>query len=205
MAATMLARLAFCLILLLAAAPRAETTREEIGPWRLSCHADPMTDRTSCVLAHRDPVERAAVGPALSFEIIDRGGQLLPAVTARDLSFDSAARLLFALGGVAQIRYDRQPMMELPCGLEGRHLVCAPRGADAARAAAELPVAERVLVRMSGLLPGGASPADPVELRLAETRTAMERFRRLQPAGGGAPPPGLDLRDLLGRLPRWMP
>lgn len=193
-------RTAITLACLLALPAAAQTATEEIGPWRLACATDRMTDRTECNLRHRDPVERSAVGPALTLEILERHGQLLPAVTARELGLDGAARGLFALAGAAQLRFDRNTMMELPCGLEGRSLVCVPRAADAPRAAAELPAAERALVRMTGLgAPGGG--AEPTELRLSDTRAAMERLRRLQPPGSAPPPPppGLDLRELLGR------
>jgi hypothetical protein len=163
-----------------------------------------MTDRTACVLRHRDPVERAAVGPGLVFEIMDRNGQLLPVVTARDLSFDSAQRALLAVAGAAQLRFDRNAVMDLPCNIEARSLVCAPRPADAARAANELLPAERALVRMTGMGSGTTAATEPTELRLAETRAATERLRRAQPAGTAPPPapPGIDLRDLMGRLQR---
>lgn len=184
----------------------AQPANEEIGAWRLACTTDRMTDRTACTLRHRDPVERSAVGPALVLEIIDRNGQLVPAVTARDLSFDSAARGVLAITGAAQIRFDRNAMMELPCGLEGRSLVCAPRSADAARAATELLAAERALVRMSGFGSNTSAATEPTELRLAETRQATERLRRQVPAGSAPPPapPGFDVRDLMGRVQRLM-
>lgn len=195
------------LALALPIAAAAQPAPEEIGPWRLACTTDRMTDRTACLLRHRDPVERAAVGPGLVFEIMDRGGQLLPAVTARDLSFDSAQRALLALTGAAQLRFDRNPMMELPCNLEGRSLVCAPRAADAPRAAAELLAAERALVRMAGMGIGATTATEPAELRLTDTRAATERLRRAQPAGTAPPPPpaGLDLREMMGRIQRLMP
>jgi hypothetical protein len=184
----------------------AQGAAEEIGSWRLACTTDRMTDRTSCILRHRDPVERAALGAGLILEILDRNGQLVPAVTARDLSIESAQRALLALTGTAQIRFDRNPLIEMPCGLEGRSLVCAPRPADAARAAAELPGAERALVRMTGMGSGSTAASEPAELRLAETRAATERLRRAQPAGTAPPPPppGVDLRELLGRAQRLL-
>jgi cytosine/adenosine deaminase-related metal-dependent hydrolase len=93
-------------------------------------------------------------------------------------------------------------MMEMPCGLEGRSLICAPRSADAARAAQELPQAERALIRMSGLGSNSNATTEPKELRLSETSTAMERFRRQQPASTAPAPtePGLDLREMMGRM-----
>ncbi|MFL1463705.1 hypothetical protein ACI6QG_15970 [Roseococcus sp. DSY-14] len=188
------------LTLLLAPPAAAQPAMEEFGAWTLRCVADRMTDRTACTLRHRDWVERPGAQPGLQLEVIARGGRLLPAVTARDLPLEGAARALLALAGVAQLRLDAHPMMELPCALEGRSLVCAPRPADAARAAEELPGAARALVRMSGLGAGTAPGAEPVELRLSGIAPALERFRRLQPPGAAPPPPGLDLRELLERL-----
>jgi hypothetical protein len=192
---------------LLASLPAAaQAVNEEVGSWRLACTTDRMTDRATCSLRHRDPVERSAVGPALLLEIVERNGQLVPAVTARDLSFDSAARGVLAITGAAQLRFDRNAMMELPCGLEGRSLVCVPRNADAARAATELLAAERALVRMTGFGSNTSAATEPTELRVAETRQATERLRRHMPAGSAPPPaaPGFDLRDLMGRMQRLM-
>lgn len=180
-----------------------QTAPEAIGPWQLACVTDRMTDRTACTLRHRDWVERSTVGVGLAFEILDRGGRMVPAVTARDLSLDSASRGLLAVAGSAQLRLGSNAMMEMPCGLEGRSLVCVPRSTDAPRAAQELPVAERALVRMAGLGSNTNAAAEPTELRLADTATAIERLRRRQPAS--APPePGLDLGGMLGRLQQLM-
>lgn len=198
-----MSRLAIALsLILLPATTLAQPTTEEIGSWRLTCATDRMTDRSACTLAHRDWVERPSVGPGLALEIQDRGGRLVPVVTARDLSLDSASRAVLAVTGTAQLRFDRNAMMELPCGLEGRNLVCAPRRADADRAAQELAGAERALVRMAGLGSNTTATTEPAELRLSGTASALARFRAAQPAGTAAPPaePGLDLRDILGRL-----
>lgn len=189
--------------LLLAGPALAQPAPEEFGPWRLSCVTDRMTDAAACTLRHRDWVERPGAQPGLALEVQERGGRLVPVVTARDLSVDGAARGLLALTGVAQIRLDQEPMMELPCGLEGRSLVCAPRSADAARAAELLPKAERVLVRMAGLGTSTSQATEPTELRLSSTNAALERLRRLQPPGTTrSAEPGLDLRDILMRLQR---
>ncbi|UPY36539.1 hypothetical protein [Sediminicoccus sp. KRV36] len=189
-------------LLLFPFAGLAQPAPEAIGPWQLGCVTDRMTDRTACILRHRDWVERPSVGVGLAFEILDRGGRLVPAVTARDLSLDSAARGLLAVAGVAQLRLGSNAMMEMPCSLEGRSLICAPRSADAPRAAQELPLAERALLRMSGLGSNSNAATAPAELRLSDTAAAMERLRRAQPAGSTPAPAesGLDLRDLLGRM-----
>jgi len=175
---------------------------EAIGPWQLACVTDRMTDRTACILRHRDWVERPGVGAGLAFEILDRGGRLVPAVTARDLSLDSITRGLLAVAGTAQLRLGTNPMLEMPCGLEGRSLICAPRSADAARAAQELPAAERALIRMAGLGSNTSATTQPTELRLSDTTAATESLRRQQPTGSAAaaPEPGLDLGGMLGRM-----
>ncbi len=190
------------LLALLPSLAFAQPVPEAIGPWQLACVTDRMTDRTACTLRHKDWVERPSVGVGLAFEILDRGGRLLPAVTARDLSLDSVSRGLLAVAGSAQLRLGGGAMMEMPCSLEGRSLICMPRSADAPRAAQELPAADRALVRMAGLGSNNNAATEPAELRLAETSAAMERLRRQQPAGTTPAPtePGLDLGGLLGRM-----
>ncbi len=204
------------LVLLLPLLAQAQPA-EEIGSWRLACTLDRMTDRAACTLRHRDWAERPSgspVGgsplggspmgavPGLALEVLDRGGHLVPAVTARDLTLEGASRGLLALSGTAQLRFPPNWLVELPCALEGRSVVCAPRPEDAARAAAELPQADRALVRMLGMVGG---TAEPVELRLAGTREALARFRREAPPGATpAEPPGLDGRELLRRLLRLL-
>ena len=189
------------LLPLVSPAAAQQTVNEAIGTWRLACATDRMTDRTACTLIHGQPAERSEPGrPSLALEIIDRGGRLVPAVTARELTLDGASRALLALTGTVQLRFPPNRLFEMPCGLEGRSLVCAPRGEEAARAEAELPQADRVLIRVvpTG---GGGSTAEPVELPLARTREAMERFRRLVPPGAPAPEgPALDPRELLQRF-----
>jgi hypothetical protein len=189
--------------LLLAAVANAQPA-EQIGTWRLACTVDRMTDRAGCTLRHRDWAEPpAGEVPGLALEVLDRGGRLVPAVTARDLTLEGAPRGLLALSGTAQLRFPPNRLFELPCALEGRSLVCAPRAVDAPRAEAELPQADRLLVRMLGM-PGGGN-AEPAELRLTGTSDALARFRRDAPPGtGAAEPPGLDGRELLQRLLRLL-
>jgi hypothetical protein len=179
---------------------------EEIGSWRLSCVADRMTDRNDCLMRHRQPVEPAtgAGGSSLVLEVQDRGGRLVPVVAARDLTLEGAQRGLLALTGTAQLRFPPNRFFEMPCGLEGRALVCAPRPEDAPRAADELAVAPAALVRVVGF-GGGSATNEPVELRLERTRDALARYRTRVPEGT-APPvsssPGLSLPELLGRAGR---
>ncbi|MDB5374880.1 MAG: hypothetical protein JWP04_3522 [Belnapia sp.] len=187
------------------ATPPAPVAAEDIGQWRLACAVDRMTDRGACLLRHRDWVERPASpgGAGLTLEIIDRGGRLVPAVTARDLTLDSATRGLLALSGTAQLRFPPNRLFEMPCGLDGRSILCAPKAEDAARAEAEVLVADRVLVRVVGTGAGPAT-AEPVELRLAGTREAVSRYARLAPPATATPASpdaaGLDAREMLQRL-----
>ncbi len=178
---------------------------EEIGSWRLSCVADRMTDQSNCLLRHRVPVEPAqsASASSLLLEVQERHGRLVPVVTARDLSLDAASRGLLAFTGTAQLRFPPNRFFELPCGLEGRNLVCAPKAEDAARAAEELAASPTALVRMTGL-GAGSNQAEPAELRLEGTRDALARYRSRVPEGTvTAPPPsGLTLPEIMGRVQR---
>lgn len=178
---------------------------EEIGSWRLSCVADRMTDRADCQLRHRDPVERATgAGASLLLEVQERGGKLVPVVTARDLSLDGAQRGLLALTGTAQLRFPPNRFYEMPCTLEGRSLVCLPKPEDQARAAEELASAGTVLVRMVGF-GSGSDRAEPVELRLERTRDALARYRARVPEGSvpATPAPsGLSLPEMMLRFQR---
>ena len=186
--------------------PAAAEVNESIGTWRLTCATDRMTDRTACTLLHEQPVERSEPGrPSLALEVVDRGGKLVPAVTVRDLTLESAARGLLALTGTAQLRFPPNPLFDMPCNLEGRSLVCAPRPEDAARAEQELAQADRVLVRLVGFGSGGSSTAEPAELRLSGTREALRRFREEVPPGQVQPePPGLNAQEMLQRLRQFL-
>lgn len=206
LAATALVALAF------AAPAAAQTTTpagvppEEIGSWRLSCIADRMTDRADCQLRHRDPVERAqgAAGSSLLLEVQERGGRLVPVVIARDLTLEGAQRGLLALTGTAQLRFPPNRFHDMPCTLEGRSLVCAPRAEELARAAEELPAASTVLVRMVGF-GAGSDRAEPTELSLDRTRDALMRYRARVPEGSApaaAPQSGLTLPELMQRFQR---
>jgi hypothetical protein len=188
------------LLALVLSFPAAAQVEESIGTWRLACANDRMTDRKACQMLHARPVERSEPGrPALALEVVERGGRLVPAVTARNLTLESAARGLLALAGTAQLRFPPNRLFEMPCDLEGRSLVCAPRPEDLARAEAELPAADRVLVRMQGV---AGTNAEPIELPLARTVEALDRLRREAPPGaiGSVEPPASDGREMLQRL-----
>jgi hypothetical protein len=183
---------------------------EEIGTWRLGCVTDRMTDRAACQLRHRDWVERPGTGVAnaagLALEIQDRGGRLVPVVTARDLGLDGASRGLLALAGRVQMRFGANPMFEMACTLEGRSLACFPSASEAASIERDFAAADRLLVRVSSLGAGVGSTVEPTEMRLERTRDAMAALRRQIPPGAQLPAPeGNDLRELLGRMLRLFP
>ncbi|TCZ64465.1 hypothetical protein [Roseicella aquatilis] len=177
---------------------------QDIGAWRLSCVQDRMTDRAACLLRAREWVEKPTGGtPGLALEVIDRRGRLVPAVTARDLTVEGMARGLLALTGTAQLRFPPNRLFEMPCGLEGRSVVCAPTPEDAPRAEQELLAADRVLVRVVGGS-GESSRADPVEIGLGGTKDALARFaREAPPDAAKATPSPLDAREMLLRLFRF--
>ena len=80
------------------------------------------------------------------------------------------------------------------------------RALDVERAATELPAAERALVRIVGLVPEESESTEPTELRLSRTGEALARFRARAPEGPGTAEasPGFDLREMLGRLMRFV-
>jgi hypothetical protein len=187
-----------------AALPPPARAADSYGPWLLTCSTDSMTDRQRCRMTHEMPVEPASAGQsAMALEIVQRDGALVPAVTARDLGLESAGRGLLAFTGTAQIRFPPQPMLAMPCRLEGRSVVCTPRPEDIPRAAEELAQAERVLVRLTGLGAGGTD-AEPKALKLASTAQALAALRARLPADAAPEAEqGFDLPELLLRLQRF--
>lgn len=187
-----------------ALAEDAPPPTRSFGPWILACATDAMTDHATCRMTHSQPAEPATASQgALALEVAPRRGRLVPVVTARELGLDSATRGLLALTGTVQLRFPPEPLIEMPCGLEGRSVVCAPRPEDAARAEAQLARADRVLIRVLGL---GSATADaaPRELPLTDTAAAMAAFRAQVPSEQAeAPPPPLDLAEMLRRLQRF--
>ncbi|WP_236571801.1 hypothetical protein [Rhodovarius lipocyclicus] len=181
--------------------PPPQDVGESFGTWRLGCMTDRMTDRTACMLRHQDWVERPGGGPGLALEIQERGGRLVPVVTARELGLDGASRGLMALAGKVQLRLGRNAMIEMSCGLEGRTLSCFPRAEEAERMESELRDAPYALVRPTGLGAGGSSP-EPVELPLSGTAQAMARYRQFVPPGPVRTEEGTEFRDFMGRMQR---
>jgi hypothetical protein len=203
----------FCLSLfplLAAAQPRkidVPHSEQQFGSWLLRCAIDPMTDAQVCRMRNSLWLVVPKDGhPGMAFEVQQRFDQLVPAVTVRDLSLGSVLSGLLTLTATAQIRFDGNPMMELPCSLEGASVICIPTKADAGILAEQMPKARSVLVRFRavGNLPLPV-PDGPLALDLDRTPEALVRYRLAGPANDAAQPwLGQDLKstveDLLRRL-----
>jgi hypothetical protein len=181
--------------------------QQEIGSWLLTCAMDPMTDTQICRMRHRLwlTVPRDS-DPGMAFEVQQRFDLLVPAVTVRHLSLGTALSGLLTLTATAQLRFDGNPMVELPCTLEGVSVVCVPGKADAAVLAEQLPKARSVMVRFRavGNLPLPV-PDGPLALDLDRTPEALDRYRLAGPTGDGAQPGlGQDLKGAVERLLRGM-
>lgn len=180
---------------------------QEIGSWLLTCAMDPMTDMRVCRMRHRlwlaEPNDS---DPGMAFEAQQRFDLLVPAVTVRHLSLGTALSGLLALTATAQLRFDGNPMVELPCTLEGAAVICTPIKADAAVLAEQLPKARSVMVRFRavGNLPLPV-PDGPLALDLDRTAETLDRYRIAGPASDGAQPwVGQDLKGAVERLLRGM-
>jgi hypothetical protein len=190
-----------------AQARKVEISRSDqtIGSWLLSCAADPLTDRQACRLRARLwLVVPNDDRPGMALEVQLRAGHLVPVVTLRKLSLNTAWSGLLALTATAQIRIDSASMAELPCTLNAASVVCAPVKADVSRLADELADAKTVLVRFRavGNLPMPV-PDGPLALDLDHTQEALARYRAAGPEV--APGPSSltqDLRDAAEQLLR---
>jgi hypothetical protein len=184
--------------------PHSEQT---IGSWLLSCATDPMTDAQVCRMRHRLWLAMPDDSqPGMAFEVQRRFGLLVPAVTVRHLSLGTALSGLLTLTATAQLRFDGNPMIELPCNLEGASVVCTPGKADAGLLAEQLPKARSVMVRFRavGNLPLPV-PDGPLALDLDRTPEALDRYRLAGPASDEAQPLlGQDLKGAVERLLRGM-
>ena len=167
---------------------------------------DPMTDAQVCRMRHKLwLVVPNEVQPGMAFEAQLRDGQLVPAITVRDLSLSTALSGLLALTATAQLRFDGAPMAELPCALDGAAtVICAPTKADAASLAEQMAKARTVLVgfRAVGNLPLPV-PDGPLVLDLDHTQEALTRYRLAGPEIAAAQSSLTDsLRDSVDQLLR---
>jgi hypothetical protein len=179
-------------------------TEQPVGSWLLSCTADPMTDAQVCRMRHKLWVAVPQAGHAgLAFEVLQRYDLLVPALTSRDISLTTAWGGLLTLTATAQIRFDSNPLLDLPCSLEGTAVICVPAKSDATAAADQLVKAKSVLIR---LRPFGNLPLpvldDPVALDFDRTAEALTRYRVAGPAAD-APQTSL-AQDVKGSVERLL-
>lgn len=193
---------AFALLIGGPACAQSRPASEAIGSWVLSC---PDAKAVSCQLRNRTLIIQAGGnGPAASLEVAHRGGQFVPVVALRGMSVQAALGGVLAVQSSVTLRFDDAPAIELGCGLDGSAVLCAPSGAAAATAAAVLPDARNVVVRVRLTLPGAmALPEQSRSLDLQETRQAVAQFRATAPASESVPViAGLDWRGFLDRMAR---
>ena len=175
---------------------------EEIGSWVLSC---PDAKASPCQLRLRQSVIQASAnGPTASLEVVHRGNLFVPVVALRGMSMQAAIGGALAVQTNVALRFDAQPWTELACGLDGGAVLCTPAPDAAAPAAAALPDAHSVLVRVRITLPGvTALPEQSRSLDLQSTAEALARFRGTAPASESVPViAGLDWRGFLDRVAR---
>ena len=175
---------------------------EVIGSWALTC---PDARSMPCRLRNRMPIIQAAGdGPVASLEVVHRGDRFVPVVAVRGMSMQAAVGGVLAVQSSVTLRFDNTPAIELRCGLDGSAVLCAPSGAAAATAAAALPDARNVVVRVRLTLPGAVVlPEQSRSLDLQETGQALAQFRATAPASESVPViAGLDWRGFLDRMAR---
>jgi hypothetical protein len=180
-----------------------QPTNEEIGSWVLTCPA--AAKPGACQLRDKAWVLPPGGGrPSAALEVQGRGDALVPVVTMRGLSTQAAIGGMLTMKATVGVRFDNGPRTELPCGLDGDAIVCAPDGAGVAQTAAQLPTAHSADVQIQLSLPGMMNlPAQDRTMDLQGTREALARFRAVGPAGEALPAEaGLDWRGFLDRVLR---
>ena len=202
----MSSRLRLAAMALLIAGPVAARPRpamEEIGSWVLACPADTKVE--PCQLRHQAWVLPPGTGrPSAALEVLRRGDQFIPVIAMRGLSMQAALGGVLALKASASLRFDGAGPVDLPCGLDGVAIVCAPEVTQAASAAGQLVAARSVLVTLQLSLPDVvALPEQSRMLGLQHTPEALARFHATSPASEAVPAiPGLDWRGFLERVLR---
>ena len=190
--------------LLIGGAAFAQTRQpsQNIGSWVLTC---PDAKAAPCQLRDQTPIIQAGdSGPAALLEVMHRGGQFVPVIALRGMSMQAALGGVLAVKSDVSLRFDNLPPIELDCGLDGSTVLCTPSGDGASAAAAALPEARSVVVRVQITLPGPmALPERSRSLDLLRTRQALAQFRATAPASESVPViAGLDWRGFLDRVAR---
>ena len=123
----------------------------------------------------------------MAFEAQLRDGQLVPAMTVRDLSLSTALSGLLALTATAQLRSTAHRWPSCPARWMAAAVICAPTKADAASLAEQMAKARTVLVgfRAVGNLPLPV-PDGPLVLDLDHTQEALDPYRLAGPEVGAA-------------------
>jgi len=185
-------------------------SEEQVGSWVLTCRTDPMTDRSDCTLRHRLWLEmpdlQRAGSQGVGFEVVLREGTALPAVTARGLSLSDPQRGALAVGGMAELRLDSEPVMVLLCSLEGRDALCVPGPEHSEKAALLLPEARRALVRLRAparAVTGGGSD-EVLALDLVDTGRAIALLRERASGQPPRPAPAATPGGFLEQLERML-
>jgi len=185
--------IAGALLLAAAAPPNAPAT---IGSWLLQCA------ESGCVLRDRDWILPPGAGAfTAALEVQRRGNSLVPVVTLRRLSAEQAVGGVLALQPRATLHFLPGPRADLPCGIEGATVICAPDGDAVAATAAALPTARQVEVGVRLGAPGPPLPSQGRVLTLQDTPEALARLRTAGAAGEALPAePGLDWIGFVRKL-----
>jgi hypothetical protein len=180
------------LLCLRAAIARADPPAGEV--WDLLCPTGPH----ACVLRHKAASLHAG-GVSVALEVHARGGALVPVVVVQGLSAQAALTASLAGHLSVGLRFDHGPWMELTC--EGA-IICAPAAGDIPSAAAALPAARSVTLRLDLEVQGVRGIPHPERtLDLSGTVAALVRLRRAGAREEAVPAePGLDLPGLMNKL-----
>ena len=195
--------LGIAVALLLTASPLAAQPSQrdaEIGSWELRC---PAGRHSACTLRLRSwLLPPGDSRPSVAVEVQRRGDTLVPVVAVRGLPPRVALAGVTAMQPAVSLRFDGGPRIALACTLDGGAIVCAPQGPAAGAAAAALPGAHVLLVRVALSIPGLAGlPEQDRTLDLAGTPQALARYRAAGASGEALPAePGLDWQGFLDRV-----
>jgi hypothetical protein len=189
------------LVWLIGAIPALAAT-ERIGTWVLSCPpAGP------CSLAYADPLLPMADGMTAELDVQRRGELLVPVIAMRGLSPGGVLGSVVA-GPAVSLTFDSGGPVVLACDVGSGGVTCAPAGEGLAKAAAALPIAHSLTVKVSLNVPGVPTSAATGHtadrtIAIAGTQEALAQLRSHGAVGDDAPvSPGLDLKGMIDRTLR---
>jgi hypothetical protein len=173
-----------CGLLLVLATPgiAATATQERVGSWVIACPGD-----APCVMRF-DKWFLDKSGVTGDLEVEADGNTLVPVLTLRGLP----SNVLIAAAAVgkteASLQFDGGTREALDCAVSEAGYICAPNEAAGSKLAGRLPMARKVIVRVSVTVSGMNSlPVQEQSLDLAGTVEALTRLR----AAGPTPVPNL--------------